>query len=86
MKISNIQNNAYIKSAQAPPKSAPKSAAIEIKDKINISSEAKNKLNEMDKQKINSIRANIAQGKYNSDEVLEKVADKMLESFENGEE
>ena len=83
MKVNNVQNMAYVKTPQVAAKDAPKPKQTKIEDKLQISSEAKQKLNELNNKKINDIRANIADGKYNSDDVIEKVAEKVLGDFDN---
>lgn len=88
MKIDNVTNNAYVKSPQQVSKQPKSSAAgaTKIEDKIEISKEAKNKLSDIDKQKVETIKAKIANGDYNTDEVIGKVADKILEELNTPKE
>ncbi|RMD48862.1 MAG: flagellar biosynthesis anti-sigma factor FlgM [Ignavibacteria bacterium] len=83
MKVNNVPNTAYVKAPKVTPKDSPKPQQTKIEDKLQISSEAKHKLNDLNNKKINEIRANIAEGKYNSDEVIDKVAEKILADFDN---
>ncbi len=83
MKVYNVPNSTYVKAPQPAAKDTPKPQQTKIEDKLQISPEAKSKLNALNKQKLDEIRANIAEGKYDTQEVIEKVADKILADFDN---
>lgn len=88
MKINDLTNSAFVKNSQGVSKTPTQKSvgATKIEDKIEISKEAKNKLHEMDRQKIESIRAKIANGHYDSDDVINKVADKILSEIKSPKE
>lgn len=77
MQVKGISGNPlYVKPTQNTKAEATSSAP---KDRIEISSEARDlaKL-ELSTERIEEIRSKISNGFYNSDEVLVKVADKIL--------
>lgn len=82
MKVNGISNNTNIfLSEQVKAKKTADAPALDVKDKIEISKAAKEKFEEVSKSKIERIKANIANKVYDSDEVINKVAEKILQEF-----
>ena len=82
MEIKGISNNTNMVGS-AKINKAESSPVSEQRDKIEISGEAK-ELNksESNSQWISAIRQKIASGFYNSDEVLNKISEKILKEFQ----
>lgn len=82
MEIKGISNNpSIIGSAKA--NKTENSQVTEQRDKIEISGEAKElSKSESNAQWISEIRQKIASGFYNSDEVLNKISDKILKEIQ----
>jgi anti-sigma28 factor (negative regulator of flagellin synthesis) len=81
MKVNGISNTKVFINEQVAQKKSQNNSAIEIKDKIEISKAAKERFQEVSKSKIERIKANIANKVYDSDEVLNKVAENILKEF-----
>ncbi len=82
MKVNGISNNTNIfLSEQVKAKKTADAPALDVKDKIEISKAAKEKFEEVSKSKIERIKTNIANKVYDSDEVINKVAEKILQEF-----
>jgi anti-sigma28 factor (negative regulator of flagellin synthesis) len=82
MEIKGISNNSFLADTLKNVKtdSAP---ASEQKDKIVISTEARDLAKtDFSSNKIAEIREKVNSGFYDSDEVLQKVADKILNSIQ----
>jgi len=72
--------NAYNKKKSVPSEVTSKSG--KINDKLELSSEAKKlKGTEMDKAKLSEVKEKINNGFYNSEAVLNKVADKIYKEI-----
>jgi anti-sigma28 factor (negative regulator of flagellin synthesis) len=78
VEIKGVSNSTYFINSSKNQKSEAPSASSQ-KDKIEISAEAREKVvgGDLDLERVNEIREKIAAGFYNSDEVLNKVADKL---------
>lgn len=82
MEIKGISNNPNIVGAAKAGK-AESNPITEQRDKIEISGEAKVlSKSEASSQWINEIRRKIASGYYDSDEVLNKISEKILKEFQ----
>ncbi len=82
MKINPVTNTKIFVNEQVTPKKGVNNSTFEVKDKVEISKAAKEKLQAENQSKIERIKANIANKVYDSDEVIEKVAAKILEEFQ----
>lgn len=78
MEIKGVTSSTYFVNSTKSRKSETASGAVQ-KDKIEISEEARELVsgNELSTERVSDIRGKIASGFYNSDEVLNKVADKI---------
>ena len=77
MEVKGVSNNSFfINSVKNQKNEAP--AVAQQKDKIEISAEAREiKPGDLDFKKVEEIRQKISSGFYNSDAVLQKVAEKI---------
>lgn len=81
MNIKSISNNLPIIN-QPKDKKVDNSQTQEVKDKIEISNAGRNiAANELSPQKLEEIRSRINSKFYSSDEVFNKVAEKILEEI-----
>ncbi len=81
MEVKGVSNNSAI-IGSAKVNKAENNPAADPRDKIEISGEAKElNRNESNSQWIGAIRQKVAAGFYNSDEVLNKVSEKILKEF-----
>jgi len=82
MEIKGISNNSFLADTLKNVKT-DSAAASEQKDKIVISPEARDLAKtDFSSNKIAEIREKVNSGFYDSDEVLQKVADKILNSIQ----
>lgn len=80
MKINGISPSTHVVVKRDPVEPVKQEATKKAgQDKIEISQEAK--ILKDKSLKINEIKAKVESGFYNSDEVISKVADKILEEF-----
>ncbi len=75
-----FNNPSKINEGQNPSRSSA-SKEVKISDKIEISKEAKEKLKALDKQRLAEIKTKIENKDYDNDDVLSKVADRILQDL-----
>ena len=78
MEIKGVTNSTYFVNSSKARKSETAANAVQ-KDKIEISDEARGLVggSELSPERVSEIREKISSGFYNTDEVLNKVADKL---------
>lgn len=80
MKINPVANSTSYVPAEKSAKAVKTEAPVTSKDKIEISDLAKS-LKSADQSKISAIKEKIDSGFYNSDTVIEKVAEEILKEI-----
>ncbi len=89
MKVNNDLNSKIVFNNQNKLNEAKKAAPaltskeVKISDSIEISKEAKEKLKALDKQRLAEIKVKIENKAYDNDDILSKVADKILADLGN---
>lgn len=78
MEIKGVSNNSFFVNSPKSKKGEP--AATVQKDKIEISTEAREKVvgGDLDQDRVNELREKVSSGFYNSEAVLNKVAEKLI--------
>jgi len=82
VEIKGISNNSFFINPVKNKKGEQNTAPVQ-KDKLEISAQAMEKVagGNLDQNRVNEINSKISSGFYNSDAVLNKVADKLLTEF-----